>query len=162
MNIAEITLKMIESAQGNQQDINHFLKVYAYAKTIGEAENLSEKEQDGLEVAALLHDIACPLCRIKYGNTSGNLQEIESPSLVRAFLKDMDVAPGLLERLIFLVSHHHTYVNVDGLDHQILLEADFLVNAEGLSQEAIRHALNTWFKTKTGKRLLRSLYQIKG
>ena len=35
MSIAEITKKMIEFYDGNLHDINHFLKVYAYAKTIG-------------------------------------------------------------------------------------------------------------------------------
>ena len=27
------------------------------------------------------------------------------------------------------MSHHHTYTGVDGLDYQILLEADYIVNA---------------------------------
>ena len=39
MNIAEITKKMIDCSDGNLHDICHFLKVYAYAKTIGECEN---------------------------------------------------------------------------------------------------------------------------
>ena len=37
--------------------INHLFKVYSYAKTIGEMENLDEKMQEILEVTAVLHDI---------------------------------------------------------------------------------------------------------
>ena len=30
-----------------------------------------------------------------------------------------------IERVKYLVGHHHTYDNIDGLDYQILIEADF-------------------------------------
>ena len=41
--------------------------------------------------------------------------------------------------MAYLVGHHHTYKDVDGLDYQILLEADFLVNGDesNLTKEAI-------------------------
>ncbi len=45
---------------------DHFLKVYAFAKTLGEAEGLDARTQETLELAAVVHDIACPLCREKY------------------------------------------------------------------------------------------------
>ena len=45
MNFGELTKKMIEFYNGNLHDINHFLKVYAYAKTIGECEGLDELTQ---------------------------------------------------------------------------------------------------------------------
>ncbi len=64
------------------------MKVYAYAKTIGECEQLNSKTQAVLEVAAIMHDIACPLCREKYGNTNGQYQEIEGVILAEEFLKD--------------------------------------------------------------------------
>ena len=38
MNTADIMAKMIERADGNHHDINHFMKVYTFAKTIGEME----------------------------------------------------------------------------------------------------------------------------
>ena len=34
--------KMIDFYQGNLRDIEHFLKVWAYAKTIGEQESVDE------------------------------------------------------------------------------------------------------------------------
>ena len=41
----------------------------------------------------------------------------------------MPVSEQKVERIIWLVTHHHTYTNIDGIDYQILIEADFLVNA---------------------------------
>ena len=63
-------------------------------------------------------------------------------------------------RISWLVEHHHTYINVDGMDYQILLEADFLVNADegGYSKEAIENACRNVFRTDTGIRLLKSIY----
>lgn len=34
-----------------------------------------------------------------------------------------------IERICWLIAHHHTYQDVTSLDHRILLEADFLVNS---------------------------------
>ena len=72
MTIAQILNKMIAASNGNIHDIDHLLRVWAYARTIGELEGLDAETQYLLEVAAITHDIACPLCREKYGNTNGN------------------------------------------------------------------------------------------
>ena len=45
MIVSEISTKMIEYSKGNLHDINHFMKVYAYAKTIGECEKLDNDTQ---------------------------------------------------------------------------------------------------------------------
>ena len=160
MKIAEILKKMIAFSNGNIHDIDHLIKVWTYAKTIGELEGLDPETQFILEVAAITHDIACPLCREKYGNANGKYQERESAPLVEAFLTAAGVDASVKERVSYLVCHHHTYTNVDGMDYQILLEADYLVNAdEGqASKEAIRNAEKRFFVTKTGKELLHSIY----
>ncbi len=162
MTIADAIVKMIDFYQGNLQEIGHFLKVYSYAKTIGEREGLTPARQTVLELAAVLHDIACPLCREKYGSCDGRYQEAESEALVRTFLKGEELDPAVLERVVFLVSHHHTYTGVDGIDYQILLEADFLVNAHESRYEkaAIQAALEGWYQTETGKHLLRSAFGV--
>ena len=66
------------------------------------------------------------------------------------------------ERINYLVSHHHTYTNVDGLDYRILLEADFLVNADEseMSENAVETARERVFETNTGKKLLTSIYKL--
>lgn len=160
MTIAEIMKKMVALSEGNVHDINHFIKVYTWAKTIGELEGLDAHTQYLLEATAIVHDIACPLCREKYGYASGKYQEQESEPLVRAFFDESNLPNEDIERIVYLVTHHHTYKNVEGMDYQILLEADFLVNAdEGeKSTEAIFNMRNRVFKTKAGVDLMDSVY----
>ena len=160
MIVAAATQKMIEFYRGNLHDIDHFLKVWAMAKTIGELEGLDSHTQEVLELTAVVHDIACPLCREKYGNTNGSNQELESPPLVETFFEGLPVDPADLSRISFLVAHHHTDTGVDGLDYQILLEADFLVNAgeSGYSRAVIEKFRQRVFRTKSGIRLLDSMY----
>jgi hypothetical protein len=78
------------------------------------------------------------------------------------FFKDFELNQALVERVAFIVSHHHTYLGVDGPDYQILLEADYLVNANenGYSKENIANTCNSLFKTQTGIELLKSIYKI--
>lgn len=166
--------KMINFYQGNIHDINHFLKVYGFAKTIGEQENLDANTQEKLELAAVIHDIACPLCREKYGSTNGKLQEQESPALVEQFLFELSVPEETISCISWVVAHHHTLpercdmpegwnlTDMDRMVHQILLEADYLVNADegGKSKEGISSALTKLFHTRSGKQLLRSVYRI--
>lgn len=160
--INNVITKMITYSEGNKHDIAHFLKVYTYARMIGEMENLPEREQETLEIAAVIHDIACPVCRVKYGNTNGSNQEKESPELVEGFLKNVDIDEKMKARINYLVSHHHTYTNVDGMDYRILLEADFLVNADEseMSEEAVRTARERVFETNTGRKLLTDIYRL--
>ena len=82
ITISEVIEKMIGFLAGNLGDINHFMTVWTYAKTIGELEKIDPETQYILEVAAVIHDISCPLCREKYGNTDGKNQERESDTLV--------------------------------------------------------------------------------
>ncbi len=158
--VSDVMKKMIDYSDGNLHDIAHFLKVYAYSRNIGIEEGLSDVLQQTLEITAILHDIACPLCRIKYGNTDGKHQEEESEPLLRDFMNGMEIPERMRERIIYLICHHHTYENVNGLDYQILLEADFLVNADegNMSKEAISNAKKSFFRTATGIRLLESMY----
>ena len=160
MLIASAVEKMIEFYKGNLHDIDHFLKFWSFARTIGEQERLDLHTQQILELAAVVHDIACPLCRENYGNTNGKNQELESPALVKAFFSDLSVPEQDTERISWLAEHHHTYKNVDALDYQILLEADFLVNAgeSGYKISAIESAKNNLFKTASGLRLLENMY----
>ena len=160
MIISSAIEKMIDFYEGNLHDIAHFMKVWAFAKTIGEQEKLDSHTMQILELTAVIHDIACPLCREKYGNTNGKNQEIESAPLVRTFFADLPVSEQDTERIAWIAAHHHTYENVDGLDYQILLESDFLVNADEseYNPSAVESAKKNIFKTAAGTRLLESVY----
>lgn len=158
--VSTVMQKMIAMSNGNMHDINHFMKVYAYARMIGCEEGLEENAETTLEVASVIHDIACPLCREKYGNTNGKLQEQEGIVLAKEFLTDIHLSDEMKERIVYLVGHHHTWNMVDGLDYEILLEADFLVNADEshMSLSAIQAARDSLFQTETGKTLLDAMY----
>lgn len=48
--------KMIDFYQGNLRDIEHFLKVWAYAKTIGEQESVDENTQGRIIKSIILEN----------------------------------------------------------------------------------------------------------
>ncbi len=155
MTIAQIMKKMIAFSEGNVHDIDHFMKVWTYAKTIGELEQIDEKTQYILEVAAITHDIACPLCRVKYGNTNGKYQEEEGGPLVTEFLSDTGMTKEQISRVAYLVGHHHTLTAIEGMDYQILIEADYIVNAteSGYSRENVENFVEKIMQTSSGKEI---------
>ena len=158
---ARMINKMIDFYKGNKSDVRHFLKVYAYAQTIGKLEGLDEKTQDTLEIAAIVHDIACPLCREKYGNTSGNHQEAESEALLRIFLSEFALPADQEERVIYLVTHHHTYTDVQGMDYQIPSGGGLSGKCQmshSTARSPIRNFCERVFQTESGTHMLRSIY----
>ena len=162
MTVSQIMEKMIAFSDGNLHDIDHFIRVWTYARTIGETEGLDEKTQFILEVAAITHDIACPLCREKYGNTNGKKQEAEGEPLVELFLAGSGLSEEQIKRVKYLVGHHHTLTDIDGTDYQILVEADYIANASenGYSDENIRQFLSTVCRTCAGARMIHSIFGV--
>lgn len=162
MTIPQLTEKMIAFSKGDIHDIDHFMKVWGYAKTIGELEGLDEDTQFTLELAALTHDIACPLCREKYGSTIWTKQEEEGAPMVGDFLADTSLSPAIIDRVSYLVGHHHTLTGVEGADYQILIEADYMVNAaeKGLGKEEIAAFVAQYFRTKSGIALIKSVFGL--
>ena len=160
ISISEMIQKMIDYSNGNIHDIEHFMKVWAYARTIGELEHLEKETQFILEASAIVHDIACPLCREKYGNADGKHQEAEGPALVVDFLKDSGMSDAQIDRISYLVGHHHTLDGIEGIDYQILIEADYIVNAaeNQFSQGNIMNFREQFFRTKAGRALLDDIF----
>ncbi len=60
IKISDAITKMISNGEDNEHDINHFLKVWGFARTIGETEGLDDRTLMTLKFAAVVHDIACP------------------------------------------------------------------------------------------------------
>ena len=77
--------------------------------------------------------------------------------MVREFLSDTGMDPDQIDRVAFLVGHHHTFTGIDALDWQILVEADYIANASenGYSDENVRNFINRIMKTESGKRILK-------
>ena len=160
--VSQIMEKMIAFSDGNLHDIDHLIRVWTYSKTIGELESLDAQTQFVLEVAAITHDIACPLCREKYGNTNGKHQEKEGEVMVRDFLANTGMSEEQVKRVAFLVGHHHTFPGIDGIDYQILVEADYIANAteNGYSRQNIENFMQKVMKTESGKRILKSIFTL--
>ena len=142
------------------QRVNHFLKVHGFAKIIGEGEGYPTETRQLLEAAALVHDIGIRPSLEKYGSSAGPYQEKEGPAVAKAMLEELGYPPAFVERVCFLVGHHHTYTAIDGVDYQALVEADFLVNIseDGMERPAIETVEKQIFRTAVGKELLRTLY----
>ena len=158
--ILRLTEAMIRYDQGDPMRVHHFLKVYAFASAIGTREGLDEHTQFILEAAALVHDIGVRLAVETYGSTSGRFQEMVGPAEAEAMLRELDFPEDVIERVSYLVGHHHTYDRIDSPDYQILVEADFLVNLyeDNESPETVATVRRKIFKTATGTRLLDDLY----
>ncbi len=160
MKIGELIAAAAEYDKGDPKRIQHFIKVYGFAKAIGEAELTDSRAEEILEAAAVLHDIGIHECERKYGSCDGKYQQVEGVPVAREILEKLSADGELTERVCFLIAHHHTYSGIDAEDWQILVEADFLVNAfeDGLTAEAIKSMREKVFKTKTGIKLLDDLY----
>ena len=159
----ELIIKMIEFNAGDPKRIQHFIKVYEFAHVIGIKEGLDENVLRILDMASILHDIGIRPAEEKYGCCNGKLQEKEGPEYARKMLREFpNITEEEIDRVCFLIAHHHTYKDVKGLDYRILLEADFLVNAleDEMDKKAIIHFRDTVFKTKTGTYLLNTMFGI--
>lgn len=158
----KLHLAMIDLYRGDAKRIQHFCKVHSYAKLIAETEKVDEKCLFILEAAALTHDIGIHVCEEKYGDCNGKLQEKEGPEIAKKLLEELGFAEDVSERAQYLIAHHHTYDNIDGMDYQILVEADFLVNImeDNLSKEAALNAYKRIFKTACGKKICREMFGL--
>lgn len=158
----KLIIKMIDYFKGDPKRIHHFMKVHDFSKTIGKSEKIDEKQLFTLETAAIVHDIGIKVCEEKYGSCEGKLQEQEGPAIAKEFLEYFDYEADIIERVCYLVGHHHTYTNIEGLDYQILVEADFLVNfyEDSVPKTAVENAYNKIFKTKSGRKICRQMFNL--
>lgn len=161
--IGEVIHEMIEYYAGDTKRISHFLKVYAYAKTIAELEELDKETREILEVTAVVHDIGIKVSERKYNSSAGNYQQLEGPLVADPMLAKLGYERAFIKRVCYLIAHHHTYHNITEKDYQILVEADFLVNLEEdkASEETIRNVYRNIFRTETGKTILQNVFKIK-
>lgn len=159
-NIGCVINAMIQYYSGDVRRINHFLKVYGFAKAIGEMESLDVDAQEIVEIAALTHDIGIKNSEKKYSSSAGNYQQTEGPPEAKRLLEDLGFESAVIERVCWLIAHHHTYTGIEGIDYQILVEADFLVNAyeENFSVSMIKNYWTNIFKTNAGTHFLNRMY----
>ena len=160
--INKLHMAMIELYGGDAKRIQHFCKVHSYSKLIAEMENVAPETKFILEAAALTHDIGIHICEEKYGSCEGTLQEKEGPAIADDLLRGLGFSKDVIERVKYLIAHHHTYDEIDGVDYQILVEADFLVNLseDNCSKEAVKSAYEKIFRTSSGKKICEMMFGI--
>lgn len=155
-------LSMIEFDVGDPLRIQHFTKVHSYARLIAQTEEMDPEEEFILEAAAYVHDIGIHVAEQKYGYQNGKLQEQEGPAAARKLMEPIGFTEEEIRRVEFLVGHHHTYTNIDSLDYQILVEADFIVNLfeDNEKKETALAVRRNIFRTKTGIRILNDMFGL--
>ena len=128
--------KMMEYYAGDPKRVQHFLKVYEFAKMIGESEELEPEKLYILRTAAIVHDIGIKISEKKYGSSGGKYQEKEGPAVAEPMLCTLGYDEAVIDRVLFLIAHHHTYTGRE-------------------TAEKVRENI---FKTKTGIKYLETLF----
>ena len=139
--------------------IEHSLKVTVMLSCSEEWKAIRE-DQFILELTAILHDIGIHVAEARFGYCDGHLQETEGPPVAREILLQIGVSQRVTDSVCYIVSKHHTFSAIDGIDFQLLVEADFLVNSveEEVSPEGVARFVELNFKTESGKRVIGELF----
>ncbi len=162
--LADLMSAMIEYDKGDVKRIQHLIKVHDLAAVIGTLEKMPAEDLYVLEAAAILHDIGIHKCEKKYQSSAGKYQEIEGPEEAEKLLcRSGNFTTAQINRIKYLIGHHHTYNDIKELDYQILVEADFMVNLyeEGTSPNTAKMVMKNIFKTKSGIKLITDMFGIK-
>lgn len=142
--------------------INHALKVLAFAEQIMDGESISKNLRQIVTMTAILHDVGIKIAEQKYGSSAGPYQEQEGPPVAAAIMRRLGENEAVIDRVCYIIGGHHTPAKNDGLDFQIIWEADLFVNIEeeGLTgdKDKLKIILAKNFKTVTGKRLAEEIY----
>lgn len=158
--VAEVVVAMMEKNCGDYKRIEHSMKVFSYAQAMGRIEGIDAEKLHILELTALLHDIGIHVSEKKYQSSAANYQELEGPQIAGEILKQIQVPQHIIERVCFIIGHHHTFTAIDDIDFQLLVESDFLVNSveDKMTQSQIVSFAQNIFKSKCGKYFLKLLF----
>ena len=156
----DLALHMIAYYAADPARIQHFIKVHSFAALIARQEGMDAETLEILEAAAYVHDIGIHKAEILCGRSDGRLQEQYGPGEAEPLLEQLGFEKDEIDRICYLIGHHHTYTEIDGMDYQILVEADFLVNLyeDNASAIGIQNAYKKIFRTECGKKIFREMY----
>ena len=142
-SVNQIAKAMKDYYGADEQKVRHFVSVYTLSKTIGELEKLPSITQEYLEIASLMHDI-------------DNIEKAKD------IMKTNEVDDEVLERVAFVIEHFNDLDHITGLDHQILLEAHYIVDFKEhrTPRLEIINCANTRFMTNYGKAFLKKAFNI--
>lgn len=158
--IEEVMISMMKYFSGDVKRINHAMKVFCFAQTICEKENIKSNEKEIVKLSSILHDIGIKEAERKYNSSAGKYQEIEGPFIAEEILNRFRLDIDTVNRVKFIIGNHHSYNKISGIDFQILVEADFLVNIyeDNIEKETVKIIKDNYFKTNTGGEIIDSIY----
>ncbi len=160
--IEQITREMILYFDKDVRRINHALKVHSFCATIAALEQLDEKSSLIVNLSGILHDIGIKEAERKYNSSAGPYQEKEGPEIAQKIMEKYPIDTDIIERVCYIIGHHHSYSKIDGVDFQILVEADFLVNIfeDQMDNSAVESIRKKYFKTTAGTELMDRMYLL--
>lgn len=144
--------------------IDHTMSVLENARYIIQEEK-TDKLKYGMiiELSAVLHDIGAIEAQKKHGSMEGKYQEIESPIIATEILKRHGYEQTVIDRVCYIVGNHHTPESIDGIDFQILWEADLIENMQSMDyvkdKEKLEQFISENFKTQASKKLVLNRYR---
>ena len=145
LRIQRVALRMKEYYHGDAAKVQHFVRVYTLAKSIGELERLNDEEQLDVELAAVVHNV-----------------EGDRIPVVRDILRDCKISDAAAMKICHMVENIENYDHIGTLDHQILIEAKMIVDFKEQNtpeKEIIRKAEDV-FLTNTGKLFLKRAFNL--
>ncbi|WP_405340187.1 hypothetical protein [Ruminococcus sp.] len=144
-DVNRVALRMKQYYHGDMDMVQHFVRVYTLAKSIGELEHLSDEEQLDLELAAVVHNV-----------------EGDRIPVVRDILRECGINEAAAMKVCHMVENAENYEHIGTLDHQILIEAKLIVDFKEQNtpeKEIIRKAEDI-FLTNTGKLFLKRAFHL--
>jgi HD superfamily phosphodiesterase len=158
--IENVSLEMVRFFGKDIRRITHALKVYAYANTIAGLESFPNFLKEVTVLSALLHDVGIKISEEKYGSCTFRQQEEEGPPVANTILSNLSFPINVIDRVCFLIAHHHSPQTSEDLDFRVLLEADFIVNFEegNLPLSSLKETAEKHFRTKSGLSLLKIMF----
>lgn len=143
--INRVALRMKQYHRGDAVKVQHFVRVYTLAKSIGELEKLNDEDQFDLELAALVHGV-----------------EGDKIAAARDLLRECGIGDTVAMRVCHIVNNTENYEHIRTLDHQILIEAKLIVDFkenDTPEKEIIRKAEDL-FITNTGRLFLKRAFNL--
>ena len=144
--VNSVALRMKQYLHGDAVKVQHFVRVYTLAKSIGELEHLSEEEQLDLELAALVHSV----------------EGDERIPVVRDLLRSCGINEAVNMRVCHIVANKDNYEHIGTLDHQILIEAMMIVDFKenDTAEDDIVRIAEERFITNSGKLFLKRAFNV--
>ena len=145
-NINDVAKAMKENVHGNPEKVTHFVRVYTLAKSIGELEQLPEDLQSRLELSSIVHAVEAE----------------DKTAAIREIMTSCHVDDETAMRVCYIVEHNFDYNHISGMDHQILIEAQSIVEFKEKNtpkQEIVRIAEKR-FITNYGKAFLKKAFGV--